>query len=567
MLEPIIDSNYPDEVTWSLPDKAQGVLMNAYGNIPNRFDFYSGTNFLDAATDNAVTNNYSSGIFRVGSAGAISSLDNPVGDWSNAYTQFRNIHLFLENGLTPKVVYDLTSASNDSLYKRRLRGEAYFLRAWWGFQLLQQYGGKTGTGAALGYPIQLRTLTEEEAKRVDITRNSYEECAMQIMNDCDSAFVYLPSEYSGSDNITGATNIGRADKKVAITLKARVAVYAASPAYQPDDIVKLNTMGSFTITDDIKYQDKWIRAESVAVSAIAVTGNFSSLKLADFSNATTPAEFIWRRFHNARFMEEAHYSPYEFGNGITGPSQNLVDAFPALNGYPITDARSNYNSQNPYANRDPRLALNIYYNNAIIDGRPLETFDGGLDSRKFFYNATRTGYYVKKWLSVKPDMLNPTNPVNDFHYYVMLRKTELFLNLAEALNEAYGPTVKPAGRTFSASDIIKNIRKGAGLTATSSDAYVNEVAAKGKDDFRKLIQNERRLELAFENHRYFDMRRWLLPLDEVVKGINIIKDGSAFIYNVIDVEPRPLNNVKYYYMPLPYYEVSRSKTLVNNLGW
>lgn len=567
-LDPKVEGSYADEDTWRLPDKAQGVLMNAYANTPGRFDFYPGNNFLDAVTDNAVSNDIGSAIFQMGD-GSITPLNNPIGDWSNAYTQFRNIHLFLENGLGPNVVYDLTGDANDQEYKKRLKGEAYFLRAWWGFQLLQAYGGKTNNGDALGYPIVLKTLTDQESMNLDVKRNTYEECAVQIMKDCDEALANLPLRYQGDGLILGVRNVGRADQQAAAALKARTATYAASPAYQPDAVTRITGQGTFTVVDAATYQSRWERAASAAQAAITLIGNFTSLKEADFNRSgTTPTDFIFRRWFNNNNMEKQQYPPYEFGVATTGPSQNLVDAFPALNGYPISDARSNYNPQNPYASRDPRLDLNVYYNNRTIDGRPLEVFDGGLDSRTRFPNASRSGYYVRKWLSTKANLLDPEAPQNDFHYYVMLRKTELYLNYAEAANEAYGPNAVPPGATQSASTVIKNIRKGAGLTATSSDAYVNEVAALGKDAFRRLIQNERRLELAFENHRFFDMRRWILPINEPVKGVQVVRTANnTFQYSTVDVEPRRFNELKYYYLPIPYAEITKSPGLVNNLGW
>lgn len=566
ILEPRIDNTFSEEVNWTLPNKAEGVLIDIYADIPTRFDFYSGNNFLDAATDNAVTNNFNSGIYRIG-AGAMASNDNPLGDWTNLYNQIAKANLFLEKGLTANTVYDIVSAANDSIIKRKLKGEAYFLRAWNSFQLLQLYGGKTNSGDALGFPIATTVLSDAEAKNLSITRNTYEECATQIMNDCDSAIKYLPLLYTGTDAVFGIRNLGRADLRAAAALKARTALYAASPAYQPDAVTKITTAGQFTLVNATVYNDKWIRATEVARQAITLIGNFSSLKIADFSAATTPADFIWRRFHNNNFMEYAQYPPHEFGNAVTGPSQNFVDAFPMSNGYPISDARSGYNPQNPYAGRDPRLNLNVYFNGGQIDGRQVQLFDSGLDSRTRYFNASRTGYYLKKWLSVKNDLLNPLNPLFDFHYYVMLRKTELYLNFAEAANEAYGPNVIPPGASFSASTVIKNIRKAAGLTAVTSDAYVTEVAALGKDAFRNLILNERRLELAFENHRYFDLRRCLLPLNETVKGIGVAKSGNAYIYTVQDVEPRNLSLIRNYYLPLPYSELSKSPSLVNNLGW
>ncbi len=567
VLEPKTDSTFGDESTWSLPNKAEGVLINAYANIPNRFDSYAGNNFLDAATDNAVSNNYGSGIFQLG-AGGLSPLDNPIGEWYAAYSQFRNINIFLEKGLTPQITYDLTSKANDVIYKQRLKGEAFYLRAYWGFRLLQQYGGKTASGTALGYPILLKILSDTEVQNLNIARNTYEECVTQILADCDTAFKYLPIQYGGQDLIVGDNQIGRADKRTCLALKSRTSLYAASPAYQPNTITQITGMGIFTVNDAGSYSAKWIKATSLAQDAINLIGNFTSLSKANFNSITTPTEFLWRRYGNNRFSEISQYPPLEYGDAITGPSQNLVEAFPARNGYPISDTRSGFDPNNPYANRDSRLDLNVYYNTSPISTRILETFVGGLDSKTRFANATRTGYYVRKWLTGKNNLLNPESPQNDFHYHVMFRKTEIYLNFAEAANEAYGPNAIPPGATKSASTVIKDIRKAAGLTAVTSDAYVTEIAAAGKDAFRRLIQNERRLELAFEGQRYFDMRRWLLPLTEAIKGVNIVKTATnTFQYSNITVEPRKFDNIKFYYLPLPYAETSKSPSLINNLGW
>lgn len=566
-LDPKTDSSYGDEFVWSLPNKAEGVLMNAYANIPIRYDSYSGNNFLDAATDNAVSNSFGSGIFQLG-AGSLSALDNPVGSWSNNYTQLRNINLFLENGLTDKINYDLTSEENDKKYKDRLKGEALFLRAYWSFLLLQEYGGKTNDGVALGYPILLKTLPDEEAKNTNISRNTYEECVQQIIKDLDEAQALLPVEYAGGDKITGSTEIGRADQRACVALKSKVAVYGASPAYQPNSVVQITGMGQFNITNPSQYIQNWERAAILSAQAINIVNAFTSLKVADYNRAQTPNEFIWRRFGNNKGMESAQYPPYSYGEGVTGPSQNLVEAFPAKNGYPITDSRSNYNSNDPYADRDPRLALTVYHNQSGFEGRKIEVFEGGLDSHTNFPNATRTGYYLRKWLSSKSGLLNPETGQTDIHYYAMLRKTEVYLNYAEAANEAYGPNGVAPGATLSAAAVIRDIRVKAGLTAGTSNAYVNEIAALGKDEFRKLIQNEIRLTFAFENFRFFNMRRWLLPLNETVTGVKVTKvNDTTFQYEKKDVEPRKFNDIKYYYMPLPYDEVSKSPNIINNMGW
>ncbi len=178
-LDPQVENTFGDDSTWSFPDYAEGVLLNAYAAIPGRFINYD-SNFLDVATDNAVTNDYGSNIYTVATSGITPSF-NPVGNWNKAYDQFRNIHLFLENGLGDNVIYNLTDETADQEYRERLEGEAYYLRAWWGFQLLQEFGGKTDSGIALGYPIVTETPTDSELENPkNISRNTYEECVAQI---------------------------------------------------------------------------------------------------------------------------------------------------------------------------------------------------------------------------------------------------------------------------------------------------------------------------------------------------------------------------------------------------
>jgi hypothetical protein len=564
-LEPELENTFNEDFAFGLPENTEGFLMNAYANLPNTMIDGYGGDFLDAATDNAVTNNYGGGIYRLG-AGGLTPSSNPVGDWNNAYNQFRNIHIFFENGLGDNVVYDITSESEDNLKRKNLKGEAFFLRAWWGFNLLQSYGGKTADGSALGYPIVLSSLTNEEARDLEaVTRNSYEECVAQIIKDIDSSIVNLPFRYNGNNPTTGNSNLGRADQQVALALKSRVSLYAASPAYQPDNVVTISGMGQFTVVNQAAYTNKWRTAAIYAQEAIDEIGGFNSLKENDFASNNTPSEFIWRSFFTNSDLENTNYPIAEFGNARTGPSQNLVDAFYAKNGFPIDDPRSNFDPNDPYANRDPRLYLNVLFNGSDFNNRTLEIYDGGKDSRAAYQDNTRTGYYVRKWLSLQPGLNDVTNGSSDRHYNPYLRKTELYLNLAESANEAYGPNVVGDSISQSALSIIKSIRTKAGIT---DNTYVDEVAALGKEAFRDLIQNERRLELAFENHRYFDLRRCLLPLDETIRGVKIIKNGDGTLtYQDIEVEARNFTDIKYYYAPLPYSELAKSPNLINNIGW
>lgn len=564
-LEPVLDNTYGDEFAFGLPERTEGFLMNAYANIPANFSIENGGDFLDVATDNAVTSAFGSGLYSY-STGAVSPASSPIGNWDNAYNQFRNIHIFLENGLGDNVIYDLVDPDADMAKRINLKGEAFYLRAWWGFTLLQQFGGKANNGEALGYPIVLSSLTFEEAAQLDqVERNTYEECVDQIITDLDSAMFYLPEVYSGSNPILGDQQIGRADQQTALALKARVGVYAASPATQSNEITAINGMGDFTVLDVATYEAKWVTAAQYAQEAIENIGNFSSLKTADFNSSTTPSEFVWRKYQNNRDLENKNYPISEFGDARTSPSQNLVEAFPMRNGFPIDDPRSGYDPENPYQNRDPRLALTIFYNGQQLNGSALQTYEGGKDSKSVNQRNTRTGYYLRKWLSVQNGLLDPISPSNDHHYHALLRRTEIYLNFAEASNEAFGPTVVGADMSQSAVDVIKSIRSAAGI---NDAGYVDEVAAQGKEAFRDFIQNERRLELAFENQRFYDMRRWVMPLDEDIRGVKIERNADGELsFGETLVEQRNFDAIKYYYNPIPYDEMSKSPQLINNLGW
>ena len=578
-------NEWMDSDVWRIPGMAEGVLMKAYTPINNRPDSYD-NNFLDCATDNAITNSYSASVYRIGQ-GNLTAYENPLGNWSTAYEQFQNIHQFFENGLSDTIQYIFKDSVRTELYKTKLAGEAYFLRAYWGFQLLRIYGGKTNSGKALGYPIVLRFITLEEASNPkNFVRNTYQECVDQIVADCDSAIAKLPVIYSGADAITGDQFTGRATSVGAAILKVNTLLYGASPAYQPDDIVKINGMGDFTIVNADAYMKKWERLVIFADSVLGTTngkfGNFNTfyaVRATDLSSftggTTTPAEFVWRRFFNNNNLETQHFPPFYFGNANTTPSQNLVDAFSMRNGYPIDadPALSSYNPQDPYVNRDNRFTLNICYHGMKFTDRTanitaadtLDIVHGGKDSYSFDPRASRTGYYLGKFIAKNADMLEPTLKKTTTHYNPLLRRAEVFLAFAEAANEVWGPMVKAPKCNFSAYDVIRDVRsKSGGITSTT---YLDQMAT-NKDSFRKLIQNERRLEFAFENHRFFDMRRWLLPLNNPVKGVEITRNSdSSLKYNIIEVEKRNMDDTRYYYLPLPYNEVVKNPNLENNLGW
>ena len=268
-----------------------------------------------------------------------------------------------------------------------------------------------------------------------------------------------------------------------------------------------------------------------------------------------------------------------FGNGLVNPSQNFVDAFPMRSGLPITAPNSGYDPQNPYANRDPRLADDVLYNGVTL--RRSEIITGNYPNAKGESydnlnkdNATRTGYYLLKFLR---DDVNPqgSSEIQQYHIYPRIRYTEIFLAYAETANDAWGPKSDPTGVGFTAYDVIKAIRERAGLATNEigqplaeGDVYLEECAG-DQNKMRDLIRNERRIELCFENKRFWDLRRWMLPLNEAIKGVEINLDEATgeLTYKYFEVEKREYDNSYQMYGPIPKNEVLKWSNLKQNKGW
>ena len=295
---------------------------------------------------------------------------------------------------------------------------------------------------------------------------------------------------------------------------------------------------------------------------------YADPNMKDLTAAQCPKEVLWRTEKSENNdLETKYYPPSIYGQGRINPTQNLVDAFPAANGYPITDAKSEYDPANPYANRDPRLAKYIIYNgqtagsgNAVINTQAdnATNLDG---LNKDVSKSTRTGYYMKKLL--RQDInLDPTVNGKAYHYTARIRYTELYLDYAEAANEAYGPK---GGTGYSAYDVIKAIRERAGLGEFGEDPYLEE-CAQSKEKMRELIRNERRIELCFEGFRFWDLRRWKANLTEEAKGMSITNEEAGKKYTPISVETRNFKKDAFY-GPVPYDQILNFPSLVQNAGW
>ena len=583
MFEPADENNRTEDAMVEESKYAHGLLMYGYDRLP-----YITTTQTDIATDDAVTNNTNSNYCKM-ATGTWAADNNPMSQWDNCKDGIQYLNLFLTK--VEKVKWAPSSASKQQMFIDRLKGEAFGLRAILYYYLLQAHGGYADDGTLYGVPML--TTPEDGSSDFNQPRATFEDCVKQIFADCDSAMALLPvdyvdiesnneipakyqalgANYSNYNLVFGTKARNLLSGKIAEATKAQVALLAASPAFRAQSGVtsaeaatlcanvlkRIGGLEGFDPTGNIWYKNKTKLEPS----------------------ASEMPEILWREDrHKNADQERENFPPSLYGSGRVNPSQNLVDAFPMRSGRPITDANSGYDSQNPYANRDPRLTDNVLFNGTkfrntvIITGTYPNDKNETDDNINSLSTSTRTGYYLKKLLR---DDVSPLSSslIEQQHIYPRIRYTEMFLAYAEAANDAWGPTGDEAGVGFTAYDVIKAIRDRAGLATNEigmalpeGDAYLEECAA-SQDKMTELIRNERRIELCFENKRFWDLRRWQMPINETVKGVQIDRDEETgeLTYTIINVEERKFDSSYQWYGPIPYGEVLKWSNLKQNKGW
>lgn len=533
-----------------------GVLYRAYLGIPNRLNLS-----YEAATDNMVANNENSSSSKAAKYG-ISAQINPLGDtWSNDYMYINYInwyldHLVLDNtkSIPTPVIFDNDPGINLRMFYYTM-GEAYFLRAWYEFDLLQKYGGLASDNIVYGFPI--RTSYYKETDNLNVPRNTYEECVARIAADCDSAFQHLPLDYNNADpNSTfdkgSLTYAGHASGIAAKALKVRLYLYAASPA--------------FNIKNDIEL---WKRAAAEAMVTVQLAGGnialqtyanyFNKMNLNNADNSNKDIFFRGPISAAVSIMEKENYPPRLQGNGTYNPTLNLINAFPKSDGYPSDISSSvSIDPLNPDANRDPRLDNFIVRNGESFAGITIATTSGGADASGVAINNTRTGYYLQKLLDPSVRFTSPT--VTTTMAPILLGRAELYLNFAEAVFMATGD-MNSTTYAFTPKEILRRIRERAfGSGPSTKDKYFIIGNKVDNTIFLNFLKNERRIELCFEDQRFWDMRRWcsgMADLNKLTFPVNSIYSGT------------PLENRSFRspYMPLPYGELLKSTALVNNIGY
>lgn len=583
MFEPADENNRQEDAMYEESKYAHGLLMYAYGRLP-----YITTTQTDIATDDAVTNQKNNNLLFM-ATGSWASDNNPMSQWDKCRDGVQYVNLFLTK--VDKVKWALSAASKQQMFIDRLKGEAFGLRAIFYYHLLQAHGGYADDGVLYGVP--LLTTPENGSSDFNQPRATFADCVKQCFADCDSAMALLPADYgdifnddeipakykalganySGFNLVFGTKAKNLISAKIAEAVKAQVALLAASPAFREQSGVTSAQAATLAAN---------VLKRVGGLEGFDLTGNVwykNTTKLEP--NASEMPEMLWREDrHKNADQEKENFPPTLYGSGRVNPSQNLVDAFPMRNGRPISDPNSGYDPKDPYANRDLRLADNVVYNGStfrktvIITGKYPNEKGESSDNIIQIETSTRTGYYLKKLLREDVSPL-ASSLIEQQHIYPRIRYTEIFLAYAEAANDAWGPKGDPTGVGFTAYDVIKKIRERAGLGTNEigqplpeGDAYLEECAA-DQAKMTNLIRNERRIELCFENKRFWDLRRWLLPLNEKVMGMEIRRNDETneLTYKIIEVENREYNSSYQCYGPIPKGEILKWSNLKQNKGW
>ena len=576
------EENYSVEECFKEIQYARAWVYNLYSGIPGMLDFHNNSNncFVGGSDEMEITADYSMNqYFNTGSISPSTGL--PY--WQKAAIYSRKVKLFLDN-------IDSTRGLEEA-EKKEWIGEAHFLRALYNFWALELYG-----------PIPVYDKLYSPSQEFDeIERGTLDDCLNFILGDIEEAVKLLPATRI-------PTYYGRATSVAALALKSRVLLYAASPLFNgnPDYAAMVNAKGEQLIPS--KYDaSKWQTAADAAKACINAAENeghgiYYSL---DEDPYTSYRELFLKNWNKeilyavnvgmASMFEQCCDPLSVNGYALYAPSQQMVDAYRMANGKdpfitdengevtysntgaPLVNAESGYEENgftavagpynaagvsNMYVNREPRFYASINFAGQTWKNRTLQLWNTGVDGYTgsgagSYY--TRTGYIIKKLADDKASPQGWNAPAVNQRIWPMFRLAEIYLNYAEALNEAKGPSEPDVLR------YLNEVRKRGGIPELTG-SYT-------KEEMRKLIHQERKVELAFESHRFFDTRRWKTAAKtETVPlyGMNI-KSGSSVsdptYYQRTAWERRVFNSPANYLFPIPQSDIDKCKSLKQNIGY
>lgn len=511
-------------------------VTNVYGYLPSDFCSIDGA-MLDAATDDAIHIYESSNIQRFvnGTWSPNYTVDDQFG---NYYNGIHDANFYLQNltGLKFGTWENTNDYDNWMITYPNFEYEVRFLRAYFYFELVRRYQN---------IPLITKVMTQKEANEAAPAQAT--EILDFIISECTALSALLPVDYSKMPG----SEYGRATKGTALALKARAALYAASPLFNSNND-----------------KSKWVTAAEAAYELIGTSSTLGYKLDNNFANLfgatnTASAEVIF----TCPTGTSTSFEAANFPMGVTGgrtttcPTENLASAFEMANGEEF-DWSNEAMSQNPYANRDPRFYLTVVHNGMIWPAKnAVEIFEGGLNGLPLT-NATSTGYYLRKYVNKSISFEAGSSTGAAHHNWILFRYAEVLLNYAEAMINAYGDaniTTEKCG--MSALDALNAVRarKGVNMPAISATLSASE--------FLKRVKHERRVELAFEGHRFWDLRRWKeLEQSKEVYGVKITKTAENVTYRRQLIDNRSIDDKLYFY-PISNTELFKNHNLKQNPGW
>lgn len=531
-----------------------GFMSDIYNTVDYDFGNYSSGAMQASATDESEYSIMGNGIedFYNGAWGPTNAKN---GIWNSMYAGIKTCnHVIHElQGLT----FDELKLNSDyaaQLHRyENYKYESRFMRAYFYFCLVRQYGD---------VPLVTTEISAEEANAVK--RTAADEVFKFILDECNEIQSKITEDYSDLGQFaTGSEETGRADKLAVLALKARAALYWASPLF--------NATG-----DKERYKTAALYTKELLEAAEnrgkGLTANYADLwAAASFNTASIMKEILFgRRYGSAgsagdNLVETNNYpAGIEGGAGGNCPTQNLVDAYDMINGKSINEAGSGYDEQNPYKDRDPRLAATVAVNGdqwpTYSGAAKIETFQGGINGEPLT-GATPTGYYLKKLCNGAISLASNSKFTASRHTWLTFRMGEFYLNYAEAVFKYLGSAdATSAEFPMSAREAASKTRERVGMPAF--EAGIDATT------FWTKLCNERFVELAFEGHRFWDVRRWK-EADKYFKNIvemKLTKEADGTITYTRKNVARQWNDKMYLY-PIPQAELLKNPNLTQNAGW
>ncbi|MDR1723903.1 MAG: RagB/SusD family nutrient uptake outer membrane protein [Tannerella sp.] len=462
--------------------------------------------------------------------------------WEVAYRAIAEIHYFLENVSRMSLEeyrYD-SNYSNMVLQFELFPYELRFLRAYFYFELVKTYGD---------VPLVTTTLTNSEANNVE--RAPVQKVLKFIVDECDAIAEYLPYTYLTEP----WQETGRATRPAALALKTRALLYAASPLFNTNNDKEL-----------------WKQAAAAAKVVIDKAPGWG-IRLSAYNqlwghDAFNNAEIIWGigQWESNTFETNNYPVGVEGGSSGNCPTQSLVDSYEFANDgksfkerYP--QSQINVTQEHPYEGLDPRFALTVVKNGDrwptnSIQQLEIQSYQNGFNGAPK-YNATTTGYYLRKYVDGNC-VTTYNNPTVRRHTWIYMRLAEVYLNYAEAMYRYYGDADAKGDFGMSANEAVNVLRN-------RSDINMPEFS--GSANFEERYMRERMVELAFEDHRFWDVRRWKKG-NEFFANITVanqqLENGDVILRR--EVKNRQWND-KYYLYPIPQSELQKNSKMTQNPGW